>query len=45
MVDTRFHTSSGPLPLRALLASLVCGYLGETLGWKYGFEYTIKIDL
>jgi UDP-3-O-[3-hydroxymyristoyl] glucosamine N-acyltransferase len=22
MVDTRFHTSSGPIPLRALLASL-----------------------
>src|SRR5690606_10946959 len=23
--------------LGALFASLVCGYLGETLGWRYGF--------
>ncbi|WP_255470310.1 peptide MFS transporter [Pseudoxanthomonas sp. 3HH-4] len=35
--DGGFSLFYAGINLGALLASLVCGYLGETLGWKYGF--------
>ncbi|KRG68050.1 peptide MFS transporter [Pseudoxanthomonas dokdonensis] len=35
--DSGFSLFYAGINLGALFASLVCGYLGETLGWKYGF--------
>ncbi len=35
--DSGFSLFYAGINLGALLASLVCGYLGETYGWKYGF--------
>lgn len=35
--DAGFSLFYAGINLGALFASLVCGYLGETLGWKYGF--------
>jgi POT family proton-dependent oligopeptide transporter len=35
--DGGFSLFYAGINLGALLASLVCGYLGETLGWRYGF--------
>jgi POT family proton-dependent oligopeptide transporter len=35
--DGGFSLFYAGINLGALFASLVCGYLGETLGWKYGF--------
>ena len=35
--DSGFSLFYAGINLGALFASLVCGYLGETLGWRYGF--------
>ncbi|WP_141453700.1 oligopeptide:H+ symporter [Pseudoxanthomonas sp. z9] len=35
--DAGFSLFYAGINLGALFASLVCGYLGETLGWRYGF--------
>jgi proton-dependent oligopeptide transporter, POT family len=35
--DSGFSLFYAGINLGAVLASLVCGYLGETYGWKYGF--------
>lgn len=35
--DSGFSLFYAGINLGALFASLVCGYLGETLGWNYGF--------
>lgn len=35
--DSGFSLFYAGINLGALFASLVCGYLGETLGWSYGF--------
>jgi proton-dependent oligopeptide transporter, POT family len=35
--DSGFSLFYAGINLGALFASLVCGYLGETMGWKYGF--------
>ncbi|MEW5741585.1 MAG: peptide MFS transporter [Myxococcota bacterium] len=35
--DSGFTIFYAGINLGALFASLVCGYLGETYGWKYGF--------
>jgi proton-dependent oligopeptide transporter, POT family len=35
--DSGFSLFYAGINLGALLASLVCGYLGETYGWSYGF--------
>ncbi|WP_370308977.1 peptide MFS transporter [Sinimarinibacterium flocculans] len=35
--DSGFTLFVAGINLGALFASLVCGYLGETYGWKYGF--------
>jgi POT family proton-dependent oligopeptide transporter len=35
--DSGFSLFYAGINLGALFASLVCGYLGETLGWGYGF--------
>ena len=35
--DSGFSLFYAGINLGALFASLVCGYLGETYGWKYGF--------
>lgn len=35
--DSGFSLFYAGINLGALFASLVCGYLGETRGWKYGF--------
>jgi proton-dependent oligopeptide transporter, POT family len=35
--DSGFSVFYAGINLGALFASLVCGYLGETLGWRYGF--------
>jgi proton-dependent oligopeptide transporter, POT family len=35
--DSGFSLFYAGINLGALFASLVCGYLGETFGWKYGF--------
>jgi POT family proton-dependent oligopeptide transporter len=35
--DSGFSMFYAGINLGALFASLVCGYLGETLGWRYGF--------
>ncbi len=35
--DSGFSLFYAGINLGAMLASLVCGVLGETLGWKYGF--------
>jgi POT family proton-dependent oligopeptide transporter len=35
--DSGFTVFYAGINLGALFASLVCGYLGETYGWKYGF--------
>jgi POT family proton-dependent oligopeptide transporter len=35
--DSGFSLFYAGINLGALFASIVCGYLGETLGWSYGF--------
>ena len=35
--DSGFSLFVAGINLGALFASIVCGYLGETLGWRYGF--------
>ena len=35
--DSGFAVFYAGINLGALFASLVCGYLGQTLGWRYGF--------
>lgn len=35
--DSGFSLFYAGINLGALLASIVCGYLGQTYGWKYGF--------
>lgn len=35
--DSGFSLFYAGINLGSLFASLVCGYLGETLGWRYGF--------
>ena len=35
--DSGFALFYAGINLGALFASIVCGYLGETLGWRYGF--------
>jgi len=35
--DSGFSLFYAGINLGALFASLVCGYLGQTFGWKYGF--------
>ncbi|WP_246022755.1 peptide MFS transporter [Cognatilysobacter terrigena] len=35
--DSGFSLFYAGINLGALFASIVCGYLGQTLGWKYGF--------
>ena len=35
--DSGFSLFYAGINLGALFASLICGYLGETYGWKYGF--------
>jgi len=35
--DSGFSMFYAGINLGALFASLICGYLGETLGWRYGF--------
>ena len=35
--DSGFALFYAGINLGSLLASIVCGYLGETLGWSYGF--------
>ena len=35
--DSGFSLFYAGINLGALFASIVCGYLGETYGWKYGF--------
>jgi len=35
--DSGFSLFYAGINLGALFASIVCGYLGETLGWRYGF--------
>lgn len=35
--DSGFTLFVAGINLGALFASLICGYLGETYGWKYGF--------
>ena len=35
--DSGFSLFYAGINLGALFASLICGYLGETFGWKYGF--------
>ena len=35
--DSGFSLFYAGINLGALFASLVCGYVGETWGWKYGF--------
>src|SRR3546814_13507944 len=35
--DSGFSLFYAGINLGALFASLVCGYLGETYGWRYGF--------
>ena len=36
--DSGFSLFYAGINLGALFSSLVCGYLGETYGWKYGFS-------
>jgi POT family proton-dependent oligopeptide transporter len=35
--DSGFSLFYAGINLGALLSAIVCGYLGQTLGWKYGF--------
>lgn len=35
--DSGFSVFYAGINLGALFASIVCGYLGQTLGWRYGF--------